>query len=103
MSVMAEFSVVPVGKGESLSPVVARVLKIVAESGVNYRANPMGTVLEGSWDEVMEVVKKCHDEALKEGVRVVTSIKIDERKGVDRRMEEKLASVERKLGIALRK
>ena len=100
---MAEFSVVPVGKGESLSPVVARVLKIVAESGVNYRANPMGTVLEGSWDEVMEVIKKCHDEAMKEGGRVVTSIKIDEREGVEQRMEEKLGSVERKLGIKLKK
>jgi len=103
MSVMVEFSIVPIGKGESLSPLVARVLKIVAESGVNYRANPMGTVLEGSWDEVMEVVKKCHDEAMKEGGRVVTSIKIDDRKGVERRIEEKLASVERKLGITLRK
>jgi uncharacterized protein (TIGR00106 family) len=100
---MVEFSIVPIGKGESLSPLVARVLKIVAESGVNYRANPMGTVLEGSWDEVMEVVKKCHDEAMKEGGRVVTSIKIDDRKGVERRIEEKLASVERKLGITLRK
>jgi uncharacterized protein (TIGR00106 family) len=103
MSVMAEFSVVPVGKGESLSPVVARVLKIVAESGVNYRANPMGTVLEGTWDEVMDVIKKCHDEVMREGGRVVTSIKIDDREGAEQRMEKKLGSVERKLGILLRK
>jgi uncharacterized protein (TIGR00106 family) len=102
MSVMVEFSVVPVGKGESLSRVVARVLKIIAESGVNYRANPMGTVLEGSWDEVMSVVKKCHDEAMKKGKRVVTSIKIDDRKGAEQRMEKKLGSVERKLGLKLR-
>jgi len=103
MSVMVEFSVVPVGKGESLSRVIARVLKIIAESGVNYRANPMGTVLEGSWAEVMDVVKKCHDEAMKESGRVVTSIKIDDRNGAEKRMEEKLGSVERKLGTVLRK
>jgi uncharacterized protein (TIGR00106 family) len=101
MSVMVEFSVVPVGKGTSLSPIVARVLRIVAESGVRYKANPMGTVLEGSWEEVMGVVKKCHDEVMKDAERVVTSIKIDDRKGKDARIEKKLASVEQKLGMKL--
>jgi len=103
MSVMVEFSVVPVGKGESLGLVVARVLKIVAESGVNYKANPMGTVLEGSWDEVMGVIKKCHDEVMRDGERAVTNIKIDDRKGAEQRMEKKLESVEQKLGIKLKK
>ena len=102
MSVMLEFSVLPVGKGESLSEVIAGVLKIIMESGVNYRTNPMGTVLEGSWDEVMAVVKKCHEEAMKDSGRVVTSIKIDDRKGVEPRMEKKIGSVEKKLGIKLR-
>jgi len=101
MSVMVEFSVVPVGKGVSLSTVVARVLGIVAKSGVRYKANPMGTVLEGSWDEVMSVVKNCHDEVMKEAERAMTSIKIDDRKGVDSRIEKKLASVEQKLGLKL--
>jgi uncharacterized protein (TIGR00106 family) len=101
MSVMVEFSVVPVGKGASLSPVVARVLQIVAKSGVHYKANPMGTVLEGSWEEVMGVVKQCHDEVMKDAERAVTSIKIDDRKGKDARIEKKLASVEQKLGMKL--
>jgi uncharacterized protein (TIGR00106 family) len=101
MSVMVEFSVVPVGKGVSLSPVVARVLQIVAKSGVRYKANPMGTVLEGSWEEVMGVVKKCHDEVMTDAERAVTSIKIDDRKGKDVRIEKKLVSVEQKLGIKL--
>jgi len=101
MSVMVEFSVVPVGKGASLSPVVARVLQIVAKSGVRYRANPMGTVLEGSWEEIMGVIKQCHDEVMKDAERAVTSIKIDDRKGKDGRMENKLASVEQKLGMKL--
>jgi uncharacterized protein (TIGR00106 family) len=101
MSVMVEFSVVPVGKGASLTPVVARVLQIVAKSGVRYKANPMGTVLEGSWEEVMGVIRQCHDEVMKDAERAVTSIKIDDRKGKDGRMENKLASVEQKLGMKL--
>ncbi len=101
MSVMVEFSVLPVGKDISLSPVVARVLQIVAKSGVRYKANPMGTVLEGSWEEVMGVIKNCHDEVMKDAQRAVTSIKIDDRKGTDARIEKKLESVEQKLGMKL--
>ena len=56
MSILAEFSIVPLGKGESVSAIVARVLKIVAESGIPYKANPMGTVLEGEWDRVMGII-----------------------------------------------
>jgi uncharacterized protein (TIGR00106 family) len=101
MSVMAEFSVVPLGKGASLSPLVARVMQIVAKSGIRYKANPMGTVLEGSWEEVMGVIKQCHDEVMKDAERAVTSIKLDDRKGKDARLEQKLASVEEKLGMKL--
>ena len=103
MSVLVEFSVVPVGKGVSLGPIISRVLKLVSESGVRYRANPMGTVLEGEWDEVMGVVKKCHEAVMKESERAVTTIKIDDRKGSEARMDKKLESVEIQLGIKLNK
>jgi len=92
MSMMVEFSVVPMGKGVSVSPIIAEVLKIVADSGVSYRANPMGTVLEGEWDAVM-----------RDAERAITSITIDDRKGGGPRMEKKLESVERKLGMKLSK
>lgn len=103
MSVMVEFSVVPIGKGPGLSPSIARALNIVADSGVSYKANPMGTVLEGSWDEVMGVIRKCHDEVMKDSERVLTSIKIDDRKGREQRIDKKLKSVEEKLGLKLNK
>ena len=45
--VMIEFSMYPLDKGESLSPYVARILDVIDRSGVTYRLNPMGTVLEG--------------------------------------------------------
>lgn len=102
MSVIAEFSIVPMGAGASVSPVVARALKIVVESGVSYRATPMGTVLEGDWDTVMGVIRRCHEEVMKDAERAVTTIKIDDRKGVGPRMDGKLESVEKKLGLKLR-
>jgi uncharacterized protein (TIGR00106 family) len=103
MSMLVEFSVVPLGTGASVSLQIARVLKIVSESGVSYKANPMGTVLEGEWDKVMGVIKKCHDEVMKDAERVLTSITIDDRKGREQRIEKKLESVEQKLGMKLKK
>lgn len=101
MSVLAEFSVVPLGSGASISPQVARILRIVMDSGLQYKANPMGTVLEGEWDEVMSVIGKCHAEMRKENERVLTSITIDDRKGKGERIERKLESVEEKVGRKL--
>ncbi len=103
MSILVEFSIVPLEKGASVSPVVARVLRIVAQSGISYKANPMGTVLEGEWDRVMGIIKECHQEVMKEADRAVTSIKIDDRKGKGERIEKKLESVEQKLGMKLNK
>lgn len=98
---MVEFTVVPLGTGASVSPVIARVMKIVMDSGVRYKANPMGTVIEGEWGQLMDLVRKCHDEAMKDADRVVTSIKIDDYKGKGFRLDTKLESVEHKLGKKL--
>lgn len=102
MSMLVEFSVVPIGTGVSISPQIAKVLKIVAESGVSYKANPMGTVLEGDWETVMAVVKKCHDAVMKDSERALTTITIDDRKGKEARIQKKLESVEQKLGMKLK-
>lgn len=101
MPVLAAFSIVPVGTGVSVSPVIAKVLKIVVDSGIRYKANAMGTVLEGEWNEVMGVIRKCHDEAMKHAGRVLTDIRIDDYRGKTDRIEKKLASVEEKMGVKL--
>lgn len=100
---LAEFTVVPIGVGESLSKYVSESLKIIDGSGINYRINPMGTVVEGEYDEVMAVVKKCHENMLRHANRVVTTIKIDDRKGVTNALDRKIKSVEEKLGKELKK
>ena len=100
---MAEFSMFPVDKGESLSEYVARVLDIIDSSGLSYRLNPMGTVIEGEWDEVMEVIKECHQQLAQDCNRISTSIKIDYRKGKEPRMDTKIKGVEEKIGKSLKK
>ncbi len=100
---IVNFSVVPIGKGNSLSTQVAEVLKVVDESGINYKLHSMGTILEGDWDEILKLIKKCHERTLEDSDRVLTTITIDDRKGKSGRIVGKVQSVERKLGKELKK
>lgn len=96
---LAEFSVTPVGAGESLGDTIAAIIRIVDESGLPYRANPMGTVVEGEWDEVMDLVKRCHEEAIKHAPRLLSRIDLDVRPSKpEGRLTGKLESVEKRLG-----
>ncbi|CAI4032218.1 hypothetical protein DNFV4_02646 [Nitrospira tepida] len=100
--VLLEVSMSPLGKGESVGKYVARSLEIIDKSGVEYRLNPMGTVLEGEWDEVMAVVKQCYERMRKDCNRISCSIKIDYRKGAVGRLDSKVASVQKRLKRTLK-
>ncbi len=97
---IAEFSIMPVGKGESLSKDVAEALKLVEESGLPYVFGPMGTSVEGQWDEVMNLIKKCRNKLLESSNRIYLTIKIDERTGATNQLTGKVKSVKEKLGKA---
>jgi len=100
--VLLEFSMSPLGKGESVGKYVARSLAIVEKSGVDYRLNPMGTVLEGEWEDVFGVVKRCFERMRKDCNRISCSIKVDYRKGAQGRLHAKVASVGKRLGRKLK-
>lgn len=101
--VILEFSVFPVGAGESLSAYVGRSLDIIDRSGLEYRLTPMGTILEGEWGQVLGVVKQCFEAVSADCNRVYASIKVDYRKGEGSRLQHKVEAVERQLGRALKK
>jgi len=101
--VVLEFSMFPLDKGESLSQYVARSLDIVDSSGLAYRCHAMGTLLEGEFDEVMDVVAKCFQAMAADCQRIECSIKLDYRQGRRGRLDSKVRSVERKLGRELKK
>lgn len=96
--VLLEFSMTPLDKGESVSEYVARSIDIIDKSGLPYRLNPMGTVIEGEYDQVMGVVKKCFERMSQDCSRISTTIKIDYRKGKSGRLESKIESVKKRLG-----
>jgi uncharacterized protein (TIGR00106 family) len=100
---LAEVSIIPIGIGSSIGDKLAEVLKIIDASGLPYKVNPMSTVIEGEWDEIMKLIKKCHEAVMKTGERAVTTITIDDRKGKPNRIEEKVKSIEKRLGKTLKK
>jgi uncharacterized protein (TIGR00106 family) len=103
MSVLLEFSITPLDKGESVGAYVSRALEAVEKSGVDYRLGPMGTCLEGDWDEVMQVVKRCFEGMLTDCSRISVSMKADYRKDKSKRLTSKIESVEKHLGRSLKK
>ncbi len=95
---LMEFSIMPLDKGSSMGTYVAGVLSVVDESGLDYRLNPMGTVVEGEWDELLEPLTRCFRVLEKASDRISIQVKFDYRKGVSGALESKIRSVEAKAG-----
>ncbi len=96
--VILEFSMYPLGKGESVGAYVARSVDIIDRSGLPYQLTAMGTILEGQWDEVMAVVNECYRAMRVDCERIVASVKIDYRVNTSGRLKGKVRSVESKVG-----
>ncbi|KYH38609.1 MAG: hypothetical protein AYL30_003860 [Candidatus Hecatellales archaeon B24] len=101
MVVVVELSVVPLGLGPSVSRLIAEGIKELERRGVKYQLTPMSTVYEASSvEEAFEAAKAVHEAIFKAGaVRLVTTVKVDDRRDVERkRMEEKVEAVRKILG-----
>ena len=96
---IVEVSVVPVGTGEtSVSAYVKAAIKIIEETDLDYQINSMGTCVQGEWDEIFSTLKAVHDELAKMGCnRIVTTVKIDDRRDKYGTMDAKIASLEDEL------
>lgn len=96
---IVEVSVVPIGRQDtSLSEFVAGAVAILRESGLKYDLTAMGTIISGDLDEVLVVVRKMHESCFEGGVlRVLTTVKIDDRRDRRATPEQKVKSVQDKL------
>jgi uncharacterized protein (TIGR00106 family) len=98
MHVIVDFTVVPVGTGLSLSPYVAEVERVLAQTGLTHVLHSNGTNVEGEWDAVMGAIKACHEALHAMGVvRIHTDIKLGTRTDRAQRMADKVASVKAKM------
>ncbi|MCD6359145.1 MAG: MTH1187 family thiamine-binding protein [Dehalococcoidia bacterium] len=100
--VVVEVTVVPLGTGSaSVSKYVARAVKTLqGEKDVKCELTSMGTILEGDLDKILKMIRKVHEDTFSDGiVRVVTTIKIDDRRDKDLTIKGKLESVRNKLAF----
>jgi uncharacterized protein (TIGR00106 family) len=94
---LAELSIWPMDKGESVSPYVARCVEVIERSGLAYQLGPLGTTIEGEWREVMEVVNRCYDALAPDCNRIAATLKMDWRRGRQGGIEQKVQSVRDKM------
>jgi uncharacterized protein (TIGR00106 family) len=100
---LLEFSVTPLGAGDSVGQYVARAVDVVDRSGLDYQLHAMGTVVEGDLDQLLEVLKRAIEAVAADCDRVSVSAKIDYRKDHSGALDAKVASVEKRLGRPLKK
>jgi len=100
--VLLDFSMSPLGKGESVAPYVARCLEVIAGSGLDYRLHAMGTILEGEWDQVFAVVQRCYEVLRPDCDRITCSLRVDYRRGPESRLESKVRRVQDLVGQPLK-
>jgi uncharacterized protein (TIGR00106 family) len=98
---IAEVTVVPIGTGTpSLSEYVAGAIKVLEqEKSVKYKLTGMGTILEGDLTDILATVTKMHESVFSPQIqRVVTTIRIDDRRDREASVQRKVQSVTQKLG-----
>ena len=98
---MIDISVVPVGTGKpSVSEFVAGAVRILKnEPGIKYELTAMNTIVEGDLEQLLSLARRMHDSAFSSGVqRVVTTMRIDERRDKPLTIEGKIEAVKNRLG-----
>jgi uncharacterized protein YqgV (UPF0045/DUF77 family) len=100
--VLAAFSIAPgggdaVAEDGSVGPAVAEIVRMVRASGLPNETNAMFTNVEGSLEEVLDLIRACTAHMATVAPRVSVVVKLDVRDGIDGALREKVATIERLL------
>ncbi|QEQ95635.1 MTH1187 family thiamine-binding protein [Neptunomonas concharum] len=98
MKVMVDLCVVPIGVGVSVSEYVTACQREIQAAGLSHQMHAYGTNIEGDWDDVFAVVKRCHEVVHEMGApRVTTSMRVGTRTDREQTISDKVQSVLSKL------
>jgi len=75
---LVELQIVPVGAGSHVADAIAKAVDVIRKSGLPYQLTPSGTAVEGSWDEVMPVIKRAHTMTRSSHSHVITTLRIED-------------------------
>ncbi len=98
MRVIADFCLIPIGIGVSVSKEVAACERVLAEAGLKTALHAYGTNIEGEWDDVFAAIKRCHEAVHAMGAaRISSTLRFGTRIDRPQTMEDKVQSVRQKL------
>lgn len=95
---LVELSIVPLGGDTHLSDEIAEIIQVIDASGLPYQLTPCGTCIEGGWEDVMAVVRRCHERMRERSEHVITLIQIEDQEGASDKLRHNVNSVVEKLG-----
>lgn len=94
---LARFSITPLGTGVHRGDPVAEAVRIVDESGLEYQVTAMDTLVEGEWEEVMSVIRRCVEAVQEQSDRVACDVRIEAWKGHADQLSRNVVRVEERL------
>lgn len=100
---IVDVTIIPIGTNSpSVSSYVVNIQKVLkkyeTEGRIRYQLTPMNTIIEGELPVLFEVIQAMHEVPFEAGLaRVATNIRIDDRRDVHRKMEDKVKRVESQL------
>jgi len=96
---IVELSIVPIGiESTSLSSYVAGAVKVLEKTTLKYELTAMGTIISGDLDDIIKTIRQMHESCFAAGaMRVLTQIRIDDRRDKQGSTEQKIRSVREKL------
>ena len=98
MNVIADFCIVPIGVGVSVSEYIVECEKILQEAGLKTHLHAYGTNIEGEWEAVFAAIKRCHERVHEMGApRISSSLRFGTRTDRIQTMDDKIKSVQEKL------
>lgn len=96
---IVDVTVIPIGtESPSVSKYVAEIQKVLKryenDGKIRYQLTPMNTIIEGDLPVLFEVIQAMHEVPFQQGLqRVATNLRIDDRRDVKRKMEDKVERV----------
>jgi uncharacterized protein (TIGR00106 family) len=95
--IIAQLSIAPLGTGTSVSKYVKIVIDTLKKEHIVFQTNPMATVIEISdLTTLFNVVQKAHLAVAAAGAeRIITELKIDDRRDKDATMQSKLHALQK--------
>lgn len=99
---LMELTVIPLARGRSISADIAELIGLIDESGLSYRVTAFGTLIEGTWEQLMDVAKQCHTAIRKKTDRVLILIRLDDYADRTDLLATAVAHVEDHLGRSVR-